>query len=460
MISEKLAGFYTKAEDKYFDLLDFLDSKGLPVYKYSDFFENKGIPSFVVTISIIILLLLVMSIALTYRGPDVSELTLSLRDASGTGLQNVKITVTDEKGNVLFDGVRSDGDKIPLNRGLYDGEVIIISASKSGYQDKSIQFTVGKDNTVPSISFDAAYEGIEAKLRLIDNETKTTISGATAIATVKELSFTFDSDLNGLYKKSGIPDGVSMLLKVSAEGYNNYEQQVVFNSGEVRTISLTPSNQSYVGKSTVAISIKNSEDKAVDDAKVTVYDLQTGMVVLTNFTTQGTIIGEVQAGVPLRIVVEKEGYLTYDSEKEGQSVTIREKEKQIIITIEQGGQKLHVSVLDAGTGFSVEGASVQLVKENGVVFDNDVTTVSGIDFIGLNPTEIIYVTAYKEGYLPAREKILVSSTEEVKLVMERVTSTNSAILEVFAIDKVGTAVNGVNLQIFEINDGNKLPYGI
>ena len=56
LISEKLSGTYTKIEDKYFDLLDALDDKGLPVYAYSDFFEEKGIPSLIVTIAIIFLL--------------------------------------------------------------------------------------------------------------------------------------------------------------------------------------------------------------------------------------------------------------------------------------------------------------------------------------------------------------------------------------------------------------------
>jgi hypothetical protein len=459
LISEKLAGLYTKAEDKYFDLLDFLDAKGLPVYKYSDFFENKGIPSFVVTIAVLVLLLLILTLALTFKPADVSELTLSLRDAEGNPLQNVKITVTDGKDAVLFDGIRSDGDKIQLNRGLFSGETINISASKNGYQDRSIQFTVGKDTKAATISFDKAYEGIDAKIRIIDNETKTFITDAIAIATIKDLSFTFEEDSNGTYKKSGVPGGVTMLLKISAEGYNNYEQQVVFNSGEIRTISLSPSSEGYVGKANVAILVRNTEELAIDDAKVTVYDLQNDIAVLTNYTYEGLVIGEIQAGVPLRIVVEKQGYLTYDSEKEGQSITIREKEKQVIVTIKQGGQKLHVSVFES-TGFGLEGAIVQLVSEDGFVFGQATTAVSGVDFNGLNPEDTIYVTAYREGYLPAREKVLVSTTEEVRLVMEKVNASNSSILEIFAIDKSGNSVNGVKLQIFEIVDGNRLPYGM
>ena len=460
LISEKLAGFYTKAEDKYFDVLDFLDSKGLPVYKYSDFFENRGIPSFVVTVSIIVLILLMLSLALTYRGPDVSELTLSLRDAEGKGIQNMKVVITDAKGDILFEGIKSDGDKVQLKRGLYIGETISITASKDAYQTKTIDFTVGKDNTVPQLSFQSAFEGIDAKIKVIDKETKTLINEATIIATAQNLSFQFNYDSNGTYKNSGVPSGVTLLLKISSEGYNNYEQQTVFNSAEVRTIELTPSSQGYVGKASVAITVQDSDEKTISDAKVTVYDLSKSIIVLSNYTNQGMIIGEVQAGVPLRIVVEKQGYLTYDSEKENASVTIREKEKQIIITLIKGGQKLHVSVIDSASGFGVEGATVGIYDLEGKLFAEQTAKISGADFTGLDGGENVYVTAYMEGYLPVREKIALSASEEVKLVLEKITSTNSARLDIYSVDKLGTAINGVNVTIFEILDGNKVPYGM
>jgi len=43
VISEKLSGVYTKLEDKYFDALDSL-TQGIPIYKFSDFFENAEYP--------------------------------------------------------------------------------------------------------------------------------------------------------------------------------------------------------------------------------------------------------------------------------------------------------------------------------------------------------------------------------------------------------------------------------
>ncbi|MFA5930878.1 MAG: hypothetical protein WC821_01040 [archaeon] len=460
MISEKLAGIYTKAEDKYFDTLDFLDGKGLPVYKYSDFFENKGIPSFVVTIAIIVLLLLILSLLFTYKGPDVNELTLSLRDADGSAMQNVKLVITDEKGAVLFDGLKSDGDRVALNRGLYNGEKILLTASKDGFQPKSLDFTVGKDNTAPRVSFSKAYEGIEGKIRLIDNETKTIIYGATVIASTKDLSLQFDEDSNGFYKKSGVPTGVTMLLKLSAEGYNNYEQQVTFSSKEVKTIELIPSNQSYVGKANILINVKDIDGKTISDAKVDVYDKQKNLVVLNGYTADGVLIGEVEAGTSLRIVVTKQGYLTNDSDDSGAGITIRKQEDKVDIVLKQGGQKLHVSVLDSKSGFAIDNAIVRIYKLNGEVFAEQTSTIAGTDFTGIDSNATIYITASKENYLPKREQVLVSTTEEVKILMESVGATNSARLDIYTSDSLGTSINGVNLEFFEIKDGNKLPYGL
>ncbi len=173
LISEKLAAIYNKAEDKYFDLLDFLDGKGIPVYTYSDFFENKGIPSFVVTISLILLLLIAVTVILTYQGPDVGQLTLSLKDADGKALTGVSVLIKDKQGIELYKGSASDGQKIGLGRALYDGDKIYITAEKTGYQPTSLEFTIGTSNNSPRISFSKDFVSIEAKLRLIDKETKT-----------------------------------------------------------------------------------------------------------------------------------------------------------------------------------------------------------------------------------------------------------------------------------------------
>ena len=460
MISEKLAAIYNKAEDKYFDLLDFLDGKGLPVYTYSDFFENKGIPSFVVTISIILLLLIAMTVVLTYQGPNVGQLTLSLKDADGKALTGVSILIKDKQGIELYKGTASDGQKIALGRALYNSDKIFITAEKTGYQPTSLEFTIGENNNSPRIRFSKDFVSIEAKLRLVDKETKTVINDATVIVSSTDLSYELIEDQNGFYKKTGVPSGEELLLQVTAQGYNEYEQKISFLLGQVKEIQLEPSSQSYVGKSAVGISVKGFDEKLINDVKVTVYNKQNDTIEVSDFTRNGSLVASITAGVPLRITAEKEGYLSYDSDKSGEGVTIREKEKQINITLEQGGQNLHVSVNDSLLGLSLEGALVQIFNSDLSLFASEVTGVNGIDFSGLDPTETVYITAYLEGFLPGRQRVYVSSTEEVKILLTKVTPTNSARLDIYSIDLQGNPVNGINVIVNEIVDGNVVPSGL
>ena len=60
---------YLKIEDKWFDFLDYLDDKGIPVYTLIDPLEKNGIPSFPVFLIFFLLLGIFLFSALTGQGP-------------------------------------------------------------------------------------------------------------------------------------------------------------------------------------------------------------------------------------------------------------------------------------------------------------------------------------------------------------------------------------------------------
>lgn len=460
MISEKLAGLYTKLEDKYFDALDFLDKKGIPIYKYSDFFENRGVPSFVATMAIIVAIILIIVLALTYTGANLGELSITLRDSDGNPLANVPLKITDAQGNPLFDGTKSDGDTIKLSRALFNGDTITITAQPDGYQPASLDFTVGTGDNVPSISFDKGFSGTTAQVRVVDSETKTIISDAIVIASTSSQTYQFEADSNGTYTKAGVPAGVNLLLKVDAEGYNEYNQTVTFNEGQVREVELDPSTAGFAGTATVAVEVKDPNGNLVDLAKVTVTNTNNDVVLLTGYTQGGRVTGPVQAGVPLRVAVEKEGFLTYDSDTQGGNVTIRKNEDIIQVQLSVGGQNMHVLVTDGQSGFGLDGATAQIFDSDGTLLAAANTTATGIDFNGLDANGSLYFTAQKEGYLPTRQLVAVSTTEQVTLSLRRVTATNSARIDIYSTDQKGQSINGVKVTIYDINGSTILPYGI
>ncbi|MCX6800812.1 MAG: hypothetical protein NTZ73_01335 [Candidatus Diapherotrites archaeon] len=458
MISEKLAGFYTRVEDKYFDFLDFLDAKGMPVYKYSDFFENKGIPSFIVTVAILVLLITLISVGLAMSVPATQQIVLMLRDAEGNPLQGVSVTVLNMSGETIAGPLeKNDGDTIEIPK-LPQGTKVKLIASKDGYQIGDAEIALGTEIATGTLSLEPAFEGINAILNLVDAENGTNITGATAMATWNEMLFNFDTDNNGNYIKSGMPEGKTVTLTAEADGYDGLSTTTTFYDKSPRIFKMTPSSQGYDQKSNVIVTVKDSAGNTIDGAKVTLINKANEVILLEDYTKQGSVAGAIQTGIVLKIIVEKDGYLQYDSESEAKLITLREKERQIDVVLKQGGEKLNVLVTNK-LGLALENTSVQLYDIQGNLIDAGKTTVSGIEFGGLDSNEMLIVTAHHEGYLAQRKKVNVASTEEVTFALEPVTGNNSAALDIFAVDEFAQVVNGANVAIYINEDGNMLPYG-
>ena len=133
MISEKLANLYTHLEDKYFTVLDALDHKGIPVYTYSDFFEEKGIPSFIVSIAIVVMILLLLSLVFVSPITTVDELTLTLRDTGGKSLNGVSLSIQSQNGEMLITNKTvGDGEVLQIIPQL-PGTKLLLQASKLGH---------------------------------------------------------------------------------------------------------------------------------------------------------------------------------------------------------------------------------------------------------------------------------------------------------------------------------------
>jgi len=84
-----LADIYYKIEDKWFDLLDWLEAHGIPVYKIIDPLEKRGIPSLPVFVAI--LLILIYAIFATLGGGG--GFTLCIKDGSGKAVSDAGLTI-------------------------------------------------------------------------------------------------------------------------------------------------------------------------------------------------------------------------------------------------------------------------------------------------------------------------------------------------------------------------------
>ena len=463
MISEKLSEGYTKAEDKYFDLLDFLDKRGLPVYAYSDFFEQKGVPSFVVSVALLLILLILLSLFFASQSLATDQIVLGMRDASGNPLNNVTITLLDEQGNVvggIKNLLKGDGDVLQLPQ-LSQGTKLKLIASKNGYQSVTADIMLGAEKYTSQLRFDRDFVGIDASIILVDAETKTKISGAVVLASWDAQEYRFYADANGFYKATGVPAETTVILKVKADGYNDLTQETSFTKGVTKTFQVTPSTASFTGKAALLVTVSDEEGNAINDAKVTIYKQEGGDILLQDYTAQGSVAGTIQAGIALRITAEKEGYLTSDTEREGGSYTIRKSEEKIDIFLRQGGNKLTVTARDSGLGLALDNSIIQLFDLEGTKLAREVAGLQGAEFTGLDPTERILITAFKEDYLPGKKEILVGATENEEIYLTKATTANSFRLDIYSIDSMANSVGGAKITIKQLdNNGGKVPYGI
>lgn len=458
--SEKISEAYTKIEDKYFDVLDALESRGLPVYKYSDFFEDKGIPSFIVTISIFIGILILLSLLF---GPNVTatgEIIVNIKDvATGQGLQNVSLSIQRANGAFINENlVVGDGSVITIPP-LQVGTRLNLIATKQGYQSTTQEIILGSSKKTSNLFLERSLTSIDARIRLVDEQTQTRVTNAIISARYNNQEYTFNLDSNGNFRNTSIPEGVNVLVRINSDGYLPVEETFVFFRETIRDISLRPDSSSFSGKSTFLVAVSDDQEKTIDNAQVTIYEKETGTILLDDFTTQGIISGPIQTGISLRIVIQKEGYITYDSEKEGESLTLRRAEETFRINLRQGGEKLNVMVVNE-LGLALSGSKVKIYDLSNVKLKEGTTTVSGFEFSGLDPESEVVITAHREGYLPNRTKVLVGQVESVPIILKEAIAMNSTRLDIFTIDEFGNSVAGAKIDIFILEDINSIPYGL
>jgi len=134
-VLDSLKEIYEKIEEKYYSFLDWIDGKGVPVYKVVDAIEASNIPSFPIAIIFTLLVLGLIFIGLSSMfGGGVLEVTIN--DASDTLISGATITVYAE-GKLITEGETENGIvslQIPINTEI---EITVI---KTGFNEKTIRY--------------------------------------------------------------------------------------------------------------------------------------------------------------------------------------------------------------------------------------------------------------------------------------------------------------------------------
>ncbi len=140
-----LKEIYSSIEEKYYKLMDTIDSKGIPIYKAIDFFESKSIPSFPIAI-LFVLLILSGIIFLLVPGIVIGTTDFTITITDGTeNLQGVTINYLD--GNKTIIATTNSEGKAVIK--VKEGE-FTLTAEKNGYKKGIKKFDTkdGKEGTI------------------------------------------------------------------------------------------------------------------------------------------------------------------------------------------------------------------------------------------------------------------------------------------------------------------------
>ncbi|MCK4883797.1 MAG: hypothetical protein KAS30_02925, partial [Candidatus Diapherotrites archaeon] len=196
----------------------------------------------------------------------------------------------------------------------------------------------------------------------------------------------------------------------------------------------------------------------IDGVKIIVMNNETDTSIDERTIDGSETIFSIAKGKSIRLIVEKDGFLRYDSMDSDQSRTLRQDDELWPVTLMLGGTRLTVTAFVGQNPLS--DAVIQLFDGNSNFVGMKITGFGGVvEFTGLEPKEY-YVTGWKQGFLSSREKINVAEVEKVSVSIESADNSNSSYLGISVFDSFKSMANNADISFKERIEGKELPLGV
>ncbi|MBN2127071.1 MAG: hypothetical protein JW703_01605 [Candidatus Diapherotrites archaeon] len=474
MITEKLGEIYSGLEEKFFGLMDSLEQKGLPVYNVINPLEEKGIPVFPASIALIVLIVLLVGAVFLVGAPE-TNISFKILDQNNTPLTGVKITafygdneksfdLFDEKGNIkkIF-----ESGSTAVIKNIRTGTSILFIAEKDGYvgsENKQTQTTLElSNNLLVNLRFRKDSKFITGKIILVDAQNKSPVTGAVVTASLMDGTTVECSEkTTGEYECIVSNDSEALVSIKPKNYYEPKEQNITFKENQSTEISLEPKSIALEGKTRLILKPIDAETKQpITGTNIRVYDSLTEVTLFDDLVESNELPFDVDKGSTIRVVVSKQGYVSFDSSIQKMTFELRAEQEAKEIPLMKGGNSVRVEVYSKEDGLQLIHASVQLFNLFGEKIGEEETDFSGsVQFNSLNPDSEYIVTAYSLDYLPQRKKFNSFLEPNIKFELSKSTSTNSGILNVLVVDSKALAANNASVLFYEDSNGMKLPLGL
>ena len=411
-----LKEFYYSLEDKYFEMLDNLEEKGISLYKIIDPLEKNGIPTFPI-FSLIILAIIALIIFLI------------LTNFTSVGSNQVRVAFFD----VTEREITNTDLKIKL-----DGVSQIFTTDKSGViylddLDKTKIYTLELDDTTYAFANNREYYDLNPEnkfhkinIEQIEYQSTKTISfrKQSGELVLEELQVNFSCS-NGNYNKDlTVTSGTVTLtdipkncgrLSVNILGRTDYTANIPEDgtTGEIRFSEV-------INYATLSITVKDKDNAVLNlpNVNVSIYDKTTDQLVDTGATNQNGIF------VSESVIVNKQyfvlvsdpnsiysgvtkldyqsGLIPYTQIKSGTNTLDLRIKKDVIGFIE-------IRVKDRTTSALLDGVNAKLSRLGNTI-DTRVTDSSGKVKFPIKENVSYTLTLDKPGYLLDTKPVSISPT--------------------------------------------------
>jgi hypothetical protein len=448
-----LRNFYFAMEDKYYGLIDWLGSKGIPLNKVVDAIESHNIPSF--PIMLILLILIIAGLFFLLSGVIAPQATFSIivKEAdTGLAVESADITLIDAAG-AKHNAPTDAAGKAVITAAAGQASV---SVEKTGFKKFDGKITVAEAKE-EKIELEKEVSTLSKTIQLMKAGTNELIDKPVSIRfscsspAASDFSATEES-VNGEIELQ-IPSNCGNLLATPVAGYTAV-------NGTIDASATAPQlflQAIALNSGTIRVNVKDASDAALSGLTVMAYimDPVTKDAVPSGTTyssAAGTALFEnIETGTYYILVHDSQGrYSDFDSSQLG-TAGLKELKKDETITFDATLQlasvgKIKMVVKDASSKEGIENAAIYLKKNNATI-DTVYTDAGGAAEFNVTENVAYSLEVDAAGYLIATVSNATSAATAKEIFLSAATADNTQTLIVEVTDSRQKPIDNVRLLL-------------
>ncbi|MBR9707741.1 MAG: carboxypeptidase regulatory-like domain-containing protein [Candidatus Diapherotrites archaeon] len=467
-IKDQIFDLYYKIEDGYYNLLDTLEDKGVPIYNAVDAIEDKGVPSLPVFALLTLVILGGFSYAAFGFGATGSDSGVEILD---DGYGRLFIFVGDKDTGNPLEGVtvnlsadgedystETDEDGIARFDDLPVGAAVNVTAEKSGYGEEKLSFDFEEDGdteNVPLGRSSLAFSGEEYVTLKVKNSRGVQIIGTEVTISLKYPDKTKDEITTTNSRANVFLKGQeSVEAKVTARGYD--EGIITLKEedlGSTKTVKLV----SNVQTGSVVVNVFDEDEKPINGASVILYDegnhaVGTGATGPSGSTQS---IKDVEVGIDVYASTTALGFVSKQSDVK----TTTTGTTYVSLTLPRASAGLKIIVKDKKDSSPIQSASVTLVQTDDPTSTTTLTTDgNGIADFPIDKTKKFNVNISAAGFAGAALTNVSAGSKTVSLDnISGLGDNQKSTVRVHVTDTRGNPVVGAEVVLHTVEDVLGLP---